>query len=192
MLSGMEKPTSGEIRVGHNVIADYFAQDQYKVLDGNARMLEDITGANPASTPSRCARCSAASCSPATTSSRRSACSPAANATATPSRACSSRPPTSSCSTSPPTTSNARQGCAARSHPEFSGTVVFVSHDRYFIDGLATRVFEVEDRRVHIYPGNYEDYLFRKTGVSTDTASLAAQVKTDASTGARSTPPPAC
>jgi ATP-binding cassette subfamily F protein 3 len=37
----------------------------------------------------------------------------------------------------------------------FSGTVLFVSHDRYFIDGLATRVFEVEDRRLHIYPGNY-------------------------------------
>ena len=41
---------------------------------------------------------------------------------------------------------------------------MFVSHDRYFIDGLATRVFEVEDRRVHVYPGNYEDYLWRKQG----------------------------
>ena len=46
----------------------------------------------------------------------------------------------------------------------FTGTVLFVSHDRYFIDGLATRVFEVEDRRMHIYPGNYEDYLWRKQG----------------------------
>jgi ATP-binding cassette subfamily F protein 3 len=46
----------------------------------------------------------------------------------------------------------------------FTGTVLFVSHDRYFIDGLATRVFEVEDRRVHIYPGNYEEYLWRKQG----------------------------
>ncbi|HTC76533.1 MAG TPA: ATP-binding cassette domain-containing protein, partial [Edaphobacter sp.] len=46
----------------------------------------------------------------------------------------------------------------------FTGTVLFVSHDRYFIDGLATRVFEVEDRRLHIYPGNYEDYLWRKQG----------------------------
>ena len=47
---------------------------------------------------------------------------------------------------------------------EYSGTVVFVSHDRYFIDKLATRVFEVEDGRVHVYPGNYEDYLWRKAG----------------------------
>ena len=30
---------------------------------------------------------------------------------------------------------------------EFTGTVVFVSHDRYFIDKLATRVFEIEEER---------------------------------------------
>src|SRR5208283_4543997 len=42
------------------------------------------------------------------------------------------------------------------------GTCVFVSHDRYFIDRLATRVFEVADGAVNIFPGNYEDYLWRK------------------------------
>jgi ATP-binding cassette subfamily F protein 3 len=47
---------------------------------------------------------------------------------------------------------------------EFAGTVVFVSHDRYFIDNLAARVFEIEDGHVHVYPGNYEDYLWRKAG----------------------------
>jgi len=46
----------------------------------------------------------------------------------------------------------------------FSGTVVFVSHDRYFIDKLATRIFEVDDGHVTVYPGNYEDYLWRKSG----------------------------
>jgi len=44
----------------------------------------------------------------------------------------------------------------------FSGTVVFVSHDRYFIDRLATRVLEVEGGKVISYEGNYEDYLRRK------------------------------
>jgi ATP-binding cassette subfamily F protein 3 len=47
---------------------------------------------------------------------------------------------------------------------KFTGTVVFVSHDRYFIDKLATRVFEIGDGRVEIFPGNYEDYLWRKQG----------------------------
>jgi ATP-binding cassette subfamily F protein 3 len=41
----------------------------------------------------------------------------------------------------------------------FSGTVVFVSHDRYFIDRLATRVLEVEGGTVTSHEGNYEDYL---------------------------------
>ena len=47
---------------------------------------------------------------------------------------------------------------------EYTGTVVFVSHDRYFIDKLATRVFEVGGGKVEIFPGNYEDYLWRKQG----------------------------
>ena len=51
--------------------------------------------------------------------------------------------------------------------------MVFVSHDRYFIDKLATRVFEVEDGRVHVYPGNYEDYLWRKQGGGSAPASAA-------------------
>jgi ATP-binding cassette subfamily F protein 3 len=48
----------------------------------------------------------------------------------------------------------------------FSGTVVFVSHDRYFIDRLATRVLEVESGTVTSHKGNYEDYLRRKEGIA--------------------------
>ena len=47
---------------------------------------------------------------------------------------------------------------------KYVGTVVFVSHDRYFIDKLATRVFEIGSGRVEVYPGNYEDYRWRKEG----------------------------
>src|SRR5271156_1182577 len=47
MLSGMEPPSAGTLRLGHNVTAEYFAQDQYKVLDGSARMLDDISNNAP-------------------------------------------------------------------------------------------------------------------------------------------------
>ena len=47
---------------------------------------------------------------------------------------------------------------------KFTGTVLFVSHDRYFIEQLATRVFEIADGEVRVYPGNYADYLWRKQG----------------------------
>jgi ATP-binding cassette subfamily F protein 3 len=44
----------------------------------------------------------------------------------------------------------------------FTGTVVFVSHDRHFIDGLATRVVEVEDGGLASFHGDYEYYLAKK------------------------------
>jgi len=46
----------------------------------------------------------------------------------------------------------------------YGGTIVFVSHDRYFLDGLATKVLEVGHGTAVTHLGNYEDYLFRKKG----------------------------
>jgi len=46
----------------------------------------------------------------------------------------------------------------------YNGTVVFVSHDRYFLDQLATRVIEVADGAVTTYAENYEGYIWRKNG----------------------------
>lgn len=45
---------------------------------------------------------------------------------------------------------------------KYAGTIVFVSHDRYFVDQLATRVLEVGSGRVESYLGNYEDFLRAK------------------------------
>lgn len=45
---------------------------------------------------------------------------------------------------------------------DFPGTVVFVSHDRHFIDGLATRIVEVEEGKLNSYYGDYEYYLEKK------------------------------
>ena len=44
---------------------------------------------------------------------------------------------------------------------EFDGTVVFVSHDRWFVNELATRVVEITSEGVQDYPGSYDEYLAR-------------------------------
>ncbi len=44
---------------------------------------------------------------------------------------------------------------------EYDGTVVFVSHDRWFVNELATRVVEITPEGVHDYPGSYDEYLAR-------------------------------
>lgn len=41
----------------------------------------------------------------------------------------------------------------------YGGTLVFVSHDRYFIDEVATRILEIRDGRIWSFPGNYEEFL---------------------------------
>jgi ATP-binding cassette subfamily F protein 3 len=45
---------------------------------------------------------------------------------------------------------------------DYGGTLVFVSHDRYFVDKLATKVIEVGGGEALLYPGGYEDFLYWK------------------------------
>ena len=44
----------------------------------------------------------------------------------------------------------------------FPGAVIFVTHDRYFLDCIATRILEIDQGRAFSHPGNYTDYLETK------------------------------
>ena len=43
---------------------------------------------------------------------------------------------------------------------DFGGTLIFVSHDRYFVDKLATKVIDIGRGDAVVYPGNYEEWLW--------------------------------
>ncbi len=45
---------------------------------------------------------------------------------------------------------------------DYGGTLIFVSHDRYFVERLATKIVEVGGGRAVLYPGKYEEYLWSK------------------------------
>ena len=189
LLSGLEQPTSGNIKLGHNVLADYFAQDQYKVLNPNNEMLDDITGSNPKVDVVTLR--SLLGCFMFTgddvfkklgvlSGGERNRYA-MAKMLVSPANFILLDEPTNHLDLR-------AKDVLLEAIRDFSGTVLFVSHDRYFIDGLATRVFEVEQGRMHIYPGNYEDYLFRKSGgVEKILEEAAAAQKTtgkvDAATG---------
>jgi ATP-binding cassette subfamily F protein 3 len=55
----------------------------------------------------------------------------------------------------------------------FTGTLVVVSHDRGFIRRVATKIMEVSDGRVHLYPGTYDEYVWSLQ------KSLAAESETE-------------
>lgn len=48
---------------------------------------------------------------------------------------------------------------------QFSGTILFVSHDRTFLDKLATMTLELTPQGLYSYAGNYTDYLYHKQAV---------------------------
>ena len=48
---------------------------------------------------------------------------------------------------------------------DFSGSVILVTHDRYFLDLIVTRIVEIEFNRIYSFPGNYEQFLEYKTQV---------------------------
>jgi ATP-binding cassette, subfamily F, member 3 len=166
MLSGSEGPTSGTLKLGHNVTAEYFAQDQYKVLDPSARMLDDISSIAP-----RVAQADLRGLLGCFLFSGDDAFKQLgvlsggernryalARILVSPANFLLLDEPTNHLDL------RAKE-VLLEAIRNFSGTVIFVSHDRYFLDALGTRVFEVAEGTVHVYPGNYEDYLRRKAGV---------------------------
>ena len=45
---------------------------------------------------------------------------------------------------------------------DYGGTLIFVSHDRYFVERLATKIIEVGGGRANVYPGRYTEFLWHK------------------------------
>jgi ATP-binding cassette, subfamily F, member 3 len=169
LLSGAEPLTSGDYRIGHNVEIDYFAQDQYKELDPDATLLDDLgsLARNKTVTDLR----TLLGCflfSDDDVFKRIGVLSGGernryalAKMLLSPSNFLLLDEPTNHLDMR-------AKDVLLSSLAEFTGTVVFVSHDRYFIDKLATRVFEIGGGEVQIFPGNYEDYLWRKSGRTVD------------------------
>ena len=188
LLSGAEVPTSGQIKLGHNVVSEYFAQDQYKVLDPDARMLDDISRAAikvPESELRSLLGCflfrgdDVFKPLGVLSGGERNRYA-LARILVSPSNFLLLDEPTNHLDMR-------AKDVLLNALAAFSGTVVFVSHDRDFIDRLATRVLEVEGGAVTSHEGNYEDYLRRKAiasaGVVFESAANEKQQDSTASSG---------
>jgi ATP-binding cassette subfamily F protein 3 len=69
---------------------------------------------------------------------------------------------------------------------EYAGTVLMVSHDRYFIDQVATRVFALTEGQIQEYLGNYTDFLAKRA--ATEVALIAVPAPPPLPTPAPSRP----
>ncbi|MGX7394507.1 ribosomal protection-like ABC-F family protein [Carnobacterium mobile] len=55
----------------------------------------------------------------------------------------------------------------------YYGTLILVSHDRYFLDQLVTKIWEIEEGSINEYPGNYSDYIVQKEQKRVEKAKIA-------------------
>jgi len=56
---------------------------------------------------------------------------------------------------------------------KYSGTILIVSHDRYFLDNLISRVIEIRDGRIYDYSGNYSYFIEKRTQLLTESKNQA-------------------
>jgi len=174
LLAGAEPVNSGEFTLGHNVITDYFAQDQYKELDPTAEILNDIGQVAPRATQTELR--SVLGCflfSDDDVFKRIGVLSGGERNRYALARMLM-QPGNFLLLDEPTNHLDMRsKDVLLEALRTFTGTVVFVSHDRYFLEQVATRVFEVGGGTVEVFPGNYEDYIWRKNA---DAATLAGKV----------------
>jgi len=165
LLAGREPLTGGQLKLGHNVQLDYFAQDQYKELDSDARILDDIGALSPASTQTELRSLLGCFLFSADEVFKRLGVLSGGERNRYALLRMLLHPANFLLLDEPTNHLDMRaKDVLLEALTKYNGTVVFVSHDRYFIDKLATRVFEVGGGQVEIYPGNYEDYCWRKQG----------------------------
>ncbi len=163
LLSGREPLSRGEYRLGHNVEVDYFAQDQYKELDGEARVLDDIGTISGSGTQTELRSLLGCFLFSEDDAYKRIGVLSGGERNRYALARMLMRPSNFLLLDEPTNHLDLRaKDVLLQSLSEFTGTVVFVSHDRYFIDKLATRIFEISGGQVKIFPGNYEDYNWRK------------------------------
>jgi len=175
LLAGVEPLTSGTYRLGHNAEPNYFAQDQYRELDAEATLLDDLASVAPRWTLTQLR--TLLGCflfSEDDVYKRIGVLSGGernryalARLLVSPSNFLLLDEPTNHLDVR-------AKDVLLDALASYTGTVVFVSHDRYFINQLANRVFHIGDGRVELYTGNYEDYLRQRERVASSVPEVPA------------------
>jgi ATP-binding cassette subfamily F protein 3 len=163
IFAGVDQPTSGARILGHNVVIDYFAQDQASVLTTTRTVYEEMTAASPTTMVPMIRNIlggflftgddvyKKAGVLSGGERNRLALAKMLLNA----SNLLVLDEPTNHLDLD-------SKEVLLEALADYGGTMVFVSHDRYFVDKLATKVVEVGGGQALLYPGGYEDFLYWK------------------------------
>ena len=165
LLAGVEAPLKGEREEGHNLIMAYFAQDQARTLDSKLTVLEQITRAAPFDMVPKVRNILGAFLFHGDDVHKRVAVLSGGERNRLALAILLLKPANLMLLDEPTNHLDlASKEVLLQALKGYQGSLVFVSHDRYFVDALAKRVVEVADHRATSYLGNYGEFLRSKSG----------------------------
>jgi len=159
-MAGLIEPDAGEIRFGHNVLPSYFGQHQAQELDVTMSVLETLTrsGAEMTNTQVRSLlgaflfRGEEVDKQVQVLSGGEKSRLALAKMIAVPANLLIMDEPTNHLDMS-------SQEILQEAMRQYDGSIVVVSHNRYFLDSFVNKVLEIKDGRATLFEGNISDYL---------------------------------
>ncbi len=160
LLAGVEGPRRGCRIEGHNLVAAYFAQDQARILNPEWNVLEEITRAAPFDMVPKVRDILGSFLFSGDDVHKKTAVLSGGERNRLALAILLLRPANLLLLDEPTNHLDLQsKDVLLHSLKGYSGSLVFVSHDRYFVDALANRVIAVGDGGIESHPGNYEDFL---------------------------------
>lgn len=164
ILAGTEPLTAGSRKEGYRVGVDHFAQDQYRELDEQAVLVEDLRAHAPIMDESELRGLLGCFLFSGDDVYKRIGVLSGGERNRYALARMLLQPSNFLLLDEPTNHLDLRaKDVLLRALLEFDGTIVFVSHDRYFIDRLANKVVHVGDGELEVYPGEYEDFLWSRS-----------------------------
>ena len=160
MLAGVLSPDAGERVLGSHVDVHYYAQHQLDALDPAHTVLEELEAAAPDATHTRLRTILGSFLFSGDAVDKRVTVLSGGEKARLALAKMLVRPAALLCMDEPTNHLDlASKEVLEEALAGFTGTIVFISHDRYFINRIGTRVVEVQGGRLTDYLGNYDDYL---------------------------------
>ncbi|MBU0508860.1 ABC-F family ATP-binding cassette domain-containing protein [bacterium] len=163
LITGIEQPTGGSVKLGHNVEVNYFAQEADFHLDPRRTVLEEMESESHGPTQNELRKLLGAFLfsgddvlkKVSVLSGGEKARLALAKMLLRPANLLILDEPTNHLDMT-------SQDVLLSALKEYDGTLIVVSHDRYFLDRLVERIMELEGGRLQDYPGSLSEYLERK------------------------------
>jgi ATP-binding cassette subfamily F protein 3 len=163
MLAGVEPPHSGERREGHQVVTQYFAQDEAARLDPDLTVYDTLGTGSPTHMVPAIRNILGGFLFSGDDVYKKAGVLSGGERTRLAVARMLLRPSNTLLLDEPTNHLDLDSKDVLLDALEaYGGTLIFVSHDRYFVERLANRIVEVGGGDAHSYPGTYEEFLWRK------------------------------